>query len=155
MFTFTSCANHSLHYNDVIMSEIASQITSISIVCWTIYSGADQRKYQSSAPLAFVWGIHRRPVNSPHKRPVTQKMFPFDDVHSTWCIFYLSLMFHKIDWIIHQTFQIMRWYIMFSGCALLIHLSWEKCTYCRTQEIESPLAECPTRREYNVALSIV
>ena len=42
--------------------------------------GADQRKHQSSASLAFVRGIHRRPVNSPHKRPVTRKMFPFDEV---------------------------------------------------------------------------
>ena len=41
---------------------------------------AHQRKYQSSASLAFVRGIHRRPVNSPHKWPVTRKMFPFDDV---------------------------------------------------------------------------
>ena len=37
-------------------------------------------KYQSSASLTFVRGIHRWPVNSPHKRPVTRKMFPFDDV---------------------------------------------------------------------------
>ena len=44
------------------------------------YSGADQRKYQSSTSLAFVRGIHRWPVNSPHKGPVTRKMFPFDDV---------------------------------------------------------------------------
>ena len=44
------------------------------------YSGADQRKHQSSASLAFVRGIHRWPVNSPHKGPVTRKMFPFDDV---------------------------------------------------------------------------
>ena len=43
------------------------------------YSGADQRK-TSSASLAFVRGIHRSPVNSPHKWPVTRKMFPFDDV---------------------------------------------------------------------------
>ena len=46
----------------------------------TVYSGADQRKYQSSASLAFVRGIHRWPVNSPHKGPVTRKMFPFDNV---------------------------------------------------------------------------
>ena len=46
----------------------------------TVYSGADQSKHQSSASLAFVWGIHRGPVNSPHKWPVTRKMFPFDDV---------------------------------------------------------------------------
>ena len=62
------------------MSEMASQITSVSIVCSTIYSGADQRKDQSSASLAFVRGIHRWPVNSPHKRPATRKMSPFDDV---------------------------------------------------------------------------
>ena len=42
--------------------------------------GADQRKHQSSASLAFVRGIHRRPVNSPHKWPVTRKMLPFHDV---------------------------------------------------------------------------
>ena len=68
------------HYNDVIMGVMVSQITSLTIVYSTIYSGADQRKHQSSASLAFVWGIHRWPVNSPHKWPVTRKMFPFDDV---------------------------------------------------------------------------
>ena len=52
----------------------------VSMVYSTVYSGADQRKHQSSASLAFVWGIHRWPVNSPHKRPVTRKKFPFDDV---------------------------------------------------------------------------
>ena len=62
------------------MSTIASQITSLTIVYSTIYSGADQSKHQSSASLAFVGGIHRGPVNSPHKWPVTRKMFPFDDV---------------------------------------------------------------------------
>ena len=70
----------SLHYNDVIMEAIASQITSLTIVYSIVYSEADQRKHQSSASLAFVWGIHRGPVNSPHKWPVTRKMFPFDDV---------------------------------------------------------------------------
>ena len=66
-----------VHYGDVIMDTIASQITSLTIVYSTVYSDADdQRKHQSSASLAFVWGIHRGPVNSPHK----WKMFPFDDV---------------------------------------------------------------------------
>ena len=69
-----------MHYSDVIMSTMASQITSLTIVCSTFYSGANQRKHQSSASLAFVWGIHRSPVNFPHKCPVTRKMFPFDDV---------------------------------------------------------------------------
>ena len=59
---------------------IASQFTSLMIVYSTVYSGADQRKHQRSASLAFVRGIHRGPVNSPHKWPVTRKMFPFDDV---------------------------------------------------------------------------
>ena len=72
------------HYSDVIMGAMASQITSLTIVYSTVYSDADQRKHQSSALLAFVWGIHRGPVNSPHKWPVTRKMFPFDDVFMTW-----------------------------------------------------------------------
>ena len=47
---------------------------------WVNNSDADQIKHQSSASLAFLWGIHQRPVNSPHKGPVTRKMFPFYDV---------------------------------------------------------------------------
>ena len=62
------------------MGAMASQITSLMIVYWTVYSAADQRKHQISASLAFVRGIHWWPVNSQHKWPVTRKMFPFDDV---------------------------------------------------------------------------
>ena len=62
------------------MGTMASQITSLTIVFSTVYSGADQRKHQSSTTLASVRGIHQWPVNSPHKEPVTRKMFPFDDV---------------------------------------------------------------------------
>ena len=47
------------HYTDVIMSAMASQITSVSIVCSFVCSGAYQRKHQSFASLAFVGGIHR------------------------------------------------------------------------------------------------
>ena len=68
------------HYTDVIMSAMTSQITSVSTVYTTIFSGTDQRNHQNSASLAFVRGIHRWPVNSPHKEPVTRKMFPFDDI---------------------------------------------------------------------------
>ena len=68
------------HYNDVIMGAVASQVTSVSIVCSAVVSGADQRKHQSSASLTFVKGIHRSPVNSPHTGPVTRKMFPLHDV---------------------------------------------------------------------------
>ena len=70
----------SVHYGDVIMGAIASQITNLTIIYSTANSDADQRKHQSSASLAFVRGIHRGPVNSPRKRPVTRKRFPFDDV---------------------------------------------------------------------------
>ena len=68
------------HYTDVIMSVMASQITSLTIVYLTVYPRRRSKKNQSSASLAFVRGIHRSPVNSPHKGPVTRKMFPFDGV---------------------------------------------------------------------------
>ena len=95
-----------LHYSGVIMSTMASQITSLTIVYSTVYSGTDQRKHQSSASLAFVRRIHQWPVNSPHKAPVTQKMFSFDDVimwyiqhvypsiYSFWRIESLQLQLH-------------------------------------------------------------
>ena len=67
------------HYSDVIMSTVASPITSFTIVYSTVYSGKGERD-QSSTSLAFVRGIHWWPVNSPHKGPVMRKMFPFDDV---------------------------------------------------------------------------
>ena len=68
------------HCNDVIMSVMASQITSLTSVYSTVYSCADQRKHQSPASQAFVRGIHWGPANSLHKWPLTRKMFPFDDV---------------------------------------------------------------------------
>ena len=73
----TKCVHH---YNDVRMGAIESQITSLTIVYSTVYSGTYQRKHQSSASLAFVRRVQRWPVNSPHKGPVTRKRFPFDDV---------------------------------------------------------------------------
>ena len=72
-----SVASDFSHDNDIIMSAMASQIT---IVYSTVYSGTYERKHQGSASLAFVRGIHRSPVNSPHKGPVTRKMRPFDVV---------------------------------------------------------------------------
>ena len=67
-----------LHYDDVIKGPMASQIARLTIVYSTVYSDVYQRKHQRFVSLAFVRGIHR--VNSPHKCPATQKMFPFDDV---------------------------------------------------------------------------
>ena len=73
-----------VHYSDVIMSAMASQITGVLIVCLKVCSVADQRKHQSSLSLAFARGIHRWQVNTPHKGLVTRKMFPFDDVIMEW-----------------------------------------------------------------------
>ena len=68
------------HYSDVILIAMASQITDVSIVYSIVCSGQDQRKHQSSTSLAFVRGIRRSLVDSPDKWPVTQKMYPFNDV---------------------------------------------------------------------------
>ena len=78
------------HYNGVIMGAMASQITSFSTASSTVYSGADQRKHLSSTSLAFVRGIYWRPVNSPHKWPVTRKMFPFDDIIMSYNTFAMN-----------------------------------------------------------------
>ena len=72
----------SLHYDDVMMGAMASQVTSLTIVYSTVYPDADQRKHQSCSSLAFVREIRRGPVNSPHKWPVTRKIFPF--MTSSW-----------------------------------------------------------------------
>ena len=86
-----SCDGISMHYSDVIMSAIASQTTSHTIVHSTVYSGADQRKRQSSASLAFVRGVHQWQVNSPHKGPVTRKMFSFmSSSCNDWPLHYVS-----------------------------------------------------------------
>ena len=87
------------------MGAMASQITSLTIVYSTVSSGADQRNNQSSASLAFMGGIHWWPVNSLHKRPVTPKKFPFDDIimKSTGI---LEMVWHQTDnlhpWWRHQ-----------------------------------------------------
>ena len=68
------------HYSDIIKSAMSSQFTALLMFCSTVSSGTDQRKYQTFALLAFVRGVHRWLVNSPHKRPVRWKMLPFDDI---------------------------------------------------------------------------
>ena len=76
----TAGADRMDHYSDAIMGTMARQVTSLTIDFSTVYSGADQRKHQSSALLAFLRGIHQWLGNSPHKWPVMRKIFPFDDV---------------------------------------------------------------------------
>ena len=80
----TSKWNGNVHYNDVIMSSMASQISGVLIGCLNACSVADQRKHQSSMSLAFVRGIHRWPVNSPHKGPVTQKRWRHHGMKIIW-----------------------------------------------------------------------
>ena len=68
------------HYNDIIMSAMASHITGVSIVYWTVFQAQIKENIKSFASLIFVRGIHRWSVNSPQNGLVTQKMFPFDNV---------------------------------------------------------------------------
>ena len=103
MFSSPSAMTALWHNCDVIMGAITSQITCLTIVYSTVYSDADQRKHQSSASLAFVRGIHRGPVNSLHKWPVTWKMFPFDDVIVEWkCSLHhkMAVMWPLVDFIV-------------------------------------------------------
>ena len=90
------------HYDDVIMTMLASQITSLAVVYSIVYSGVDQRKHQSSASLAFVREIHRGPVNFPQKWPVTRKIFPFDDVIMIITRSIITMTPHRASWSNHQ-----------------------------------------------------
>ena len=113
------CAWNTQHYSDVIMGAMASKITNLMIVYTAVYSGADQRKHQSSASLAFVRGIHRSPVNSPYKGPVTRKKNSFDDVIMNLSTIFTrphSLPYKKQSWCF--LFLVWEW-----GC-LLIEYVW-------------------------------
>ena len=118
--------NQHWHYNDVIMGEMVSQIANLMIVYSTNYSGTDQRKHQSSTSLAFVRGIHRWPVNAPHKGPVTRKMFPFDDVIMEFpcydaiiVLFWLFIHIHKF----FHKYQNGQFYFL---CVLILfHVHWK------------------------------
>ena len=106
MYMWTHRGDFQIHHCcDVIMGAMASQVTSPPIFYSTVHSGADQRKHQSSASLNFVWGIHRWPVNSPHKSPVTRKIISFDEVITLynftvrWC--HMNVMLSQI--VCHST----------------------------------------------------
>ena len=106
-----------VHYGDVIMGAIAFQITSLTIVYSTVDPDAHQRKLQSSASLFFVRGIHRGPVNSPHKWPITRKMFPFDDVFDVYLRMHL--------WNIHEGFNY-AWYSLMPAHKVKYHRLWSQ-----------------------------
>ena len=85
------------HYSDVIMGPMAFQITSLTIVYSTVYSGADQRKHQSSVSLAFVRGIHMWPVNCAHKWLATRKIFCIWWRHHEVCASVSTIMEKRIN----------------------------------------------------------
>ena len=69
-----------------------------------------QWKYQSSASLALVWGIHRRPVNSPHKWPVTRKMFSFDYVIMFhWVCMRTAIIKITVIWLFPTLYGSLHW----------------------------------------------
>ena len=70
------------------MGAMASQITSLTIVYWNVYSGADQRKHQSSAPLAFVRG------NSPMTGHFPAQMASSAENVSIWWRHHIMIMCH-------------------------------------------------------------
>ena len=115
------------------MGATESWLTSLTIVYSTVYSDADQRKHQSSASLAFVQGIHRWPVNSPHKGPVTRKMIPFDDVimdkcvlvfYEKWCRLYL---YSRI--VVHFSQKKFNWLVvnLLIPCVITTEYGLQKC----------------------------
>ena len=132
---------HVCHYSDVTMSTMTSPITSLTIVCSTVYLGAGKKskkkqktnKHQSSVPLAFVRGIHRLPVNSPHKWPVTRKMFPFDDVimiyavHKKWCVTYLIKETHGLGALFGYIFIIFSLWFIHPNSSGLLHRFFSRC----------------------------
>ena len=83
----------------------ASQIIGLAFICSTVCLGADKKKRQRSAPLAFARRIHRWPVNSQHKQPVTRKMFPFHDV----------IMKHKYDMFYKKMQHYNDWFVCFGN----------------------------------------
>ena len=73
------------HYNDVIMSTVASQITSLKIVYSAVNSGVDQ--INITAPRHWLLCAGNSPVicEFPAQRASNTEMFPFDDaiMHDT------------------------------------------------------------------------
>ena len=90
----------------------------VSQICSTVCSGADQRKHQSSVSLAFVWGATWWPVYSPHKGPITRKIFPFDDVIVTTKWYHDS---HKTNH--NKTVRIFCRIYSFTGCFITTFLT--------------------------------
>ena len=123
------------------MTAMASQITSLMIVYSTVYSSADQRKHQSSASLAFVGGIHRRSVNSPHKGPVTRKMFPSETPEIRQFDIFIAINLNKP--VIYNTMLLIRRHcIKTYPIRPQVHISVTKMAYIiRIQYLSVPVQQ--------------
>ena len=121
-----------IHCDDIIMSVMASQITSLTIVFPTAYLCSDQRKHQSSASLVFAREIHRWPMNSPHKGPKTWKRLPFDDVvmHRCRCVILVGVV---------------------TNCKILPHLMLNDVIWLSKSESSSLIARKHERKYYVIA----
>ena len=113
------------HSNAVIMGAMVSQIAGLLIVYWTVCSGADQIKHQNSALLAFVSGIHRWPVNSPHKGPVTRKMYSFHHVIMTQAPCNTIMYTYQLaEWSRHSYIDCTTIDLVFVLTYIVIYLEW-------------------------------
>ena len=101
-----------------VRSAMASQITWVSIVCLTVFVGADQRKHQSSTSLTFMRGTHRWPLDSPHKGRVTQKM----------CVWFLWTLLRLLFWY-HLKFQVNATHPLKQNVVTLIKQNFRPCLY--------------------------
>ena len=123
------------HYNDVIMGTLASQITSLATVYSIVYYDADQRKHQSSASPAFVRGIHRWLVNSPHKGPVTRKMFLFDYV--IMCCSQQSYSYGWVWYFLHNFVPYIHDWTLELSALNRIYITW--CILLRVAYLWAPI----------------
>ena len=118
------------HNNDIIMGMVASHITSLTIVYSIVLSGPDQRKHQNS--LDCVREIHRWPVNSPQKGPVTRKTFPFHDIilkhMATW------ILWNKQEqcWQQQQRYMHILWKLHYITAEHITSPHWPSTAYHRT-----------------------
>ena len=116
-----SCCGYITHYSDLIMSAMASQIFSVSRVCSTVCSGVDQRKYQSSASLAFVRGIHRWPADSPLKAKGQYRGKCFHLMTSSW---------HPTELCVLFTYILQDCFIVTRTLPDILHWAlWNKCQW--------------------------
>ena len=107
----------------------------------TFIQSADQRKHQSSTSLAFAWGVHRWPLNSLHKGPVTRKTFPFDDVIMIMFYFDFSpCLSAKLHYSLCNKILFLIWFLLASILSTVseqIFTKWLNCRHCVAVVVEN------------------